>query len=73
MSINKTPDDSLITFTLEQMNARLAERIGAEKHAGTTDVTNLRSGLLYMGNVHDSIPAGCSWTPVCHRLIKPRG
>ncbi|EIM8480811.1 STY4528 family pathogenicity island replication protein [Serratia marcescens] len=56
MSINKTPDDSLITFTLEQMNARLAERIGAEKHAGTPDVTNLRSGLLYMGNVHDSIP-----------------
>lgn len=56
MSINKTPDDSLITFTLEQMNARLAERIGAEKHAGSPDVTNLRSGLLYMGNVHDSIP-----------------
>ncbi|WP_199638759.1 STY4528 family pathogenicity island replication protein [Serratia sp. PAMC26656] len=56
MSINRTPDDSLITFTLDQMNARLAERIGAEKHAGTTDVTNLRSGLLYMGNVHDSIP-----------------
>ncbi|MEL5407937.1 STY4528 family pathogenicity island replication protein [Serratia nevei] len=56
MSINKTPDDSLITFTLEQMNARLAERIGAEKHAGTPDVTNLRSGLLFMGNVHDSIP-----------------
>ncbi|MEL5589553.1 STY4528 family pathogenicity island replication protein [Serratia ureilytica] len=56
MSINNTPDDSLITFTLEQMNARLAERIGAEKHAGNPDVTNLRSGLLYMGNVHDSIP-----------------
>lgn len=56
MSINKTPDDSLITFTLEQMDARLAERIGAEKHAGNPDVTNLRSGLLYMGNVHDSIP-----------------
>ncbi len=56
MSKNKTPDDSLITFTLEQMNARLAERIGAEKHAGNPDVTNLRSGLLYMGNVHDSIP-----------------
>lgn len=55
MSI-KTPDDSLITFTLEQMNARLAERIGAEKHAGAPDVTNLRSGLLFMGNVHDSIP-----------------
>ncbi|WP_434462125.1 STY4528 family pathogenicity island replication protein [Serratia plymuthica] len=56
MSINRTPDDSLITFTLDQMNARLAERIGAEKHAGTPDVTNLRSGLLFMGNVHDSIP-----------------
>nr|WP_159464897.1 STY4528 family pathogenicity island replication protein [Scandinavium goeteborgense] len=56
MSINRTPDDSLIAFTLGQMNARLAERTGAEKHAGTTDVTNLRSGLLYMGNVHDSIP-----------------
>ncbi|HEI8868329.1 TPA: helix-turn-helix domain-containing protein [Serratia odorifera] len=56
MSINKTPDDSLITFTLEQMNARLAERIGAEKQTGNPDVTNLRSGLLYMGNVHDSIP-----------------
>ncbi len=56
MSINRTHDDSLITFTLDQMNARLAERIGVEKHAGTTDVTNLRSGLLFMGNVHDSIP-----------------
>ncbi|MDL4914892.1 MAG: STY4528 family pathogenicity island replication protein [Enterobacterales bacterium endosymbiont of Blomia tropicalis] len=56
MSINRTPDDSLIAFTLGQMNARLAERTGAEKHTGATDVTNLRSGLLYMGNVHDSIP-----------------
>ncbi|WP_034949932.1 STY4528 family pathogenicity island replication protein [Erwinia oleae] len=56
MSISRTPDNDLIAFTLEQMNARLAERIGAEKHTGITDVTHLRSGLLFMGNVHDSIP-----------------
>lgn len=56
MSKTRKPDDSLISFTLAQMNARMAERIGAEKHSGTTDVTNLRSGLLYMGNIHDSMP-----------------
>ncbi|MBS9439613.1 helix-turn-helix domain-containing protein [Photorhabdus noenieputensis] len=42
--------DSLIAFTLEQMNARLAEQAeGDEKK-------QLRSGLLYLGNVHDAIP-----------------
>ncbi|QTF09680.1 helix-turn-helix domain-containing protein [Brenneria izadpanahii] len=56
MTTTRIPDDSLISFTLAQMNARMAERISAEKHTGSADVTNLRSGLLYMGNVHDSIP-----------------
>lgn len=56
MTTTRIPDDSLISFTLAQMNARMAERINAEKHTGSADVTNLRSGLLYMGNVHDSIP-----------------
>ncbi len=42
--------DSLIAFTLEQMNARLAAQAeGDEKK-------QLRSGLLYLGNVHDAIP-----------------
>ncbi|MCG8709793.1 helix-turn-helix domain-containing protein [Brenneria sp. 4F2] len=56
MTTTRIPDDSLISFTLAQMNARMVERISAEKHTGSADVTNLRSGLLYMGNVHDSIP-----------------
>jgi len=55
MSITRTANESLINFTLAQMNARMAERIDVEKQTGTVDVTNLRSGLLYMGNVHDSI------------------
>ncbi|WP_236637239.1 STY4528 family pathogenicity island replication protein [Photorhabdus australis] len=42
--------DSLIAFTLEQMNARLAVQAeGDEKK-------QLRSGLLYLGNVHDAMP-----------------
>ncbi|PNO64571.1 STY4528 family pathogenicity island replication protein [Serratia marcescens] len=57
MCTPRTPDDNLITFTLAQMNARLTARIEAENtHPGTADVTHLRSGLLYMGNVHDSVP-----------------
>lgn len=42
--------DSLITRTVAQMNAQLAQRIPGE------DVTQLRSGLLYMGNVQDAFP-----------------
>lgn len=56
MSITRTPDDSMITFTLAQMQARMTERADADKNAGAADVTNLRSGLLYMGNVHDAVP-----------------
>ncbi|EMX8466973.1 helix-turn-helix domain-containing protein [Serratia marcescens] len=57
MRTPRTQDDNLITFTLAQMNARLTARIEAENtHPGTADVTHLRSGLLYMGNVHDSVP-----------------
>ncbi|WP_051240252.1 STY4528 family pathogenicity island replication protein [Photorhabdus temperata] len=42
--------DSLIAFTLEQMNTRLAAQTeGDEKK-------QLRSGLLYLGNVHDAMP-----------------
>ena len=55
-TLNNMADDSLIAFTLAQMNARLEERIKDEKHCGATDVTRLRSGLLYMGNVHDAVP-----------------
>ena len=56
MSISKRPDDSLITATIEQMNAWLAERICDDTQTGAADVTNLRSGLLFMGNVHDAVP-----------------
>ena len=55
MSIKRTPDDDLLTFTLEQMKARLVDRI-EEQQTGCTDVTNLRSGLLFTGNVHDAVP-----------------
>lgn len=44
------PVESLITRTVELMNAQLAQRIPGE------DVTQLRSGLLYMGNVQDAFP-----------------
>lgn len=56
MSISKRPDDSLISHTIEQMNARLAERICDENPTGSADLTNLRSGLLFTGNVHDAVP-----------------
>lgn len=46
------PADSLIAYTVEKMNLRLAERIPGE------DAEQLRSGLLYMGNVHDAYPRG---------------
>ncbi|WP_118987878.1 STY4528 family pathogenicity island replication protein [Photorhabdus sp. CRCIA-P01] len=42
--------DSLIAFTLEQMNARLVAQSGGDEKK------QLRSGLLYLGNVHDAIP-----------------
>lgn len=47
------PADSLIAYTVEKMNLRLAERIPGEDDTGQLQ---LRSGLLYMGNVHDAYP-----------------
>jgi hypothetical protein len=44
------PAESLIAHTVAQMNARLAERIPGE------DVRQLRSGLLYTGNIQDAFP-----------------
>ncbi|AIA69863.1 conserved hypothetical protein [Pectobacterium atrosepticum SCRI1043] len=44
------PADSLIAYSVEKMNLRLAERIPGD------DAGQLRSGLLYMGNVHDAYP-----------------
>ncbi|EIC83398.1 STY4528 family pathogenicity island replication protein [Serratia sp. M24T3] len=49
------PENNLVTFTLAQMDARLQARIEAESN-GKVDVSRLRSGLLFMGNVHDAIP-----------------
>lgn len=43
------PADSLIAFTLEKMNARLAAN-------PLRDDSRVRSGLLFTGNVHDAIP-----------------
>lgn len=43
------PADSLIAFTLEKMNARLAAN-------PLRDNGRIRSGLLFTGNVHDAIP-----------------
>ncbi|HCI9483994.1 STY4528 family pathogenicity island replication protein [Raoultella ornithinolytica] len=43
------PADSLIAFTLEKMNARLAAN-------PLRDDSRSRSGLLFTGNVHDAIP-----------------
>ncbi|EAO5056338.1 helix-turn-helix domain-containing protein [Salmonella enterica] len=43
------PADSLIAFTLEKINARLAAN-------PQRDDGRVRSGLLFTGNVHDAIP-----------------
>lgn len=43
------PADSLITFTLEKMNARLAAN-------PLRNDRQVRSGLVFTGNVHDAIP-----------------
>lgn len=43
------PADSLIAFTLEKMNARLAAN-------PLRDDGRVRSGLLFTGNMHDAIP-----------------
>ena len=43
------PADSLIAFTLEKMNARLAAN-------PLLDDGRVRSGLLFTGNMHDAIP-----------------
>ncbi|MDF7629004.1 STY4528 family pathogenicity island replication protein [Erwiniaceae bacterium L1_55_4] len=44
------PSDSLIAFTMEKMQARLAEK------SSDDGVSQLRSGLLYLGNVQDAYP-----------------
>ncbi|MBK0091782.1 STY4528 family pathogenicity island replication protein [Erwinia sp. S59] len=44
------PSDSLIAFTMEKMQARLAEKSSDDA------VSQLRSGLLYLGNVQDAYP-----------------
>lgn len=49
------PENNVVTFTLAQMDARLQARLEAESD-GRVDVTRLRSGLLFMGNVHDAVP-----------------
>ncbi|HBD1844127.1 TPA: helix-turn-helix domain-containing protein [Salmonella enterica] len=43
------PANSLIAHAINKMNARLEERIPG-------DTGQVRSGLLYMGNVHDAFP-----------------
>jgi hypothetical protein len=43
------PAESLIAYTLDKMNARLAA-------SPRRDDGRIRNGLLFTGNVHDSIP-----------------
>ncbi|MBD2806696.1 helix-turn-helix domain-containing protein [Xenorhabdus sp. ZM] len=43
------PADSLIAHTIAKMKSRLAAR-------ADEDVSQLRSGLLFMGNIHDAYP-----------------
>ncbi|MCC3705156.1 helix-turn-helix domain-containing protein [Rouxiella badensis] len=54
-NVNVVPENTLVAFTLAQMDARLQAKIEAEPD-GKVDVTRLRSGLLFMGNVHDAVP-----------------
>lgn len=44
------PPDSIVEFTLARMQTSLAQR------TSENDVTNERSGLLFLGNVHDAFP-----------------
>jgi len=44
------PPDSIVEFTLSRMQTNLANR------TSENDVTNERSGLLFLGNVHDAFP-----------------
>lgn len=44
------PPDSIVEFTLSRMQTNLAKR------SADNDVTSERSGLLYLGNVHDAFP-----------------
>ncbi|CNL43260.1 STY4528 family pathogenicity island replication protein [Yersinia aldovae] len=44
------PPDSIVEFTLARMRTSLAQR------TSENDVTNERSGLLFLGNVHDAFP-----------------
>ncbi|WP_226066809.1 STY4528 family pathogenicity island replication protein [Dickeya zeae] len=42
------PPDSIVEFTLSRMQASIEQRMD--------DVTTERSGLLFLGNVHDAVP-----------------
>ncbi|EKN4036005.1 helix-turn-helix domain-containing protein [Yersinia enterocolitica] len=44
------PPDSIVEFTLSRMQTSLAKR------TSENDVANERSGLLFLGNVHDAFP-----------------
>jgi hypothetical protein len=44
------PPDSIVEFTLSRMQTNLANR------TSENDVTSERSGLLFLGNVHDAFP-----------------
>ncbi|AUH01910.1 hypothetical protein CWC46_20155 [Prodigiosinella confusarubida] len=44
------PPDSIVEFTLSRMQNNLASR------TAESDVTSERSGLLFLGNVHDAFP-----------------
>lgn len=44
------PPDSIVSLTLSRMQKSLEQRIGAG------DVSHERSGLLFVGNVHDAFP-----------------
>ncbi|MDR3430711.1 MAG: STY4528 family pathogenicity island replication protein [Rouxiella aceris] len=44
------PPDSIVAFTLNRMQSNLASR------TAENDVTSERSGLLFLGNVHDAFP-----------------
>ncbi|STQ14878.1 Uncharacterised protein [Enterobacter cloacae] len=58
------PADSIVAHTLARMQQNL------ERRTDTGDVSQERSGLLFMGNVHDASRAGCFWIHAFHRWIK---
>jgi hypothetical protein len=61
------PADSIVAHTLARMQQNL------ERRTDTGDVSQERSGLLFMGNVHDAFPRSCFWIHAFHRWIKPPG